>query len=309
MKPKPKRKKMAILIGAAIAILTPYIIFLCRQPVLIVSDMAFIPLYGKERLRSESRAAALALYRPVKMVMTADDAGDDVVPHAISNVSRRPYCVIFPLRFTYSARMYREQNPDIPIIILEGRYGENSPANNILGPTAPDFFIYKTDINTDFYIAGLAAAILVINREKTEETEEIEEKGRIVVFIESDVQRQGREAFLRGINTLENPPNTSFYTSFGQFSHGPGIICAILAGTGGAFMENSHDIPVIFYTWADPQLIPEEAVLILDDSPLAQTVTAVRMASEGLAEGQIQSKIIYKNPQKINRRLLHKMQK
>ena len=283
--------------------LVPYIIFLCRAPVLIVADMAFIPLYGKTRLRSESGAAALTLYRPVRTVIIADDAGDDVVPYAINEASSSPYCVIFPLRFANSARLLREQNPDVPIVILEGRYGENnSPARSILGASAPDFFIYETDVNMDFYNAGLAATILDMDVE-------IEEKTEIVVFLESGVQRQGREAFLRGINTLENPPNTLFYTSFTQFSQRSNLTCVVLAGMGTAFLENNPDVPVILFTWVDPQLIPEEVVMVLNDSPWVQAVTAVRMASEGLAEGQIQSKIIYRNTEKINRRILHKMQK
>jgi hypothetical protein len=295
MKKNQKHKKMAILIGVAIAILTPYIIFLCRPPVIIVTDMASVLLCGKDRIKRESAAAAFALYRPVKTVIIADDAGDDIVPFSIAEASGSPYCVIFPLRFTRSARQYRDLNPDIPIVILEGRYGENSnPALTALGGSGDGYFIYKTDINADFYGVGLASYIL---------------GGRSVVFLEPGIQRQGREAFLRAINTQENPPEIVFLTSFTQYSDIPDLSCVVLAGLGIEFLESDSDIPIVLFSWIDPNLTPNKIVLILDDSPWTQAAQAVRMAAEGAAEGQISSKFIFKNNQKISRKALRNLQK
>ena len=299
---KAKPKKLVILIGAAIALLTPCVIFLCRSPVIIVADTASMLLGGEARIRRESAAAAFALFRPVKTIIMADDAGDDVIPYAIDKASRRPYCVLFPLRFARSAQQYRQLNPNTLIVILEGRFGENNtPALTALGGSQVGYFIYRTDINADFFGAGLAAYIL-------DKESNIENNGRIVVFLEPGVQRQGREAFFRAINTLENPPETVFLTSFSQYSEIPGLSCVVLAGTGIEFLEHDLSVPMILFSRIDPALVPNEVVIVLDDSPWAQAARAVRMAAGGLAEGEIPSKFIFKNTQKISRRALRKIQ-
>jgi len=295
---KIKNKKLAIIAAAILAVfLILFIIFHARSPVLIVTDLAFIPLYGAQRIRSETLRSSLILFRPVKTVIVADDAGNDIIRIAISDTSSRPYCVIFPLRFAPSARLYREQNPGIPVVLLGSRYSEDTVLSAV-GGDASDYFIFTTDIDAEFYRAGMIAAAL--DRDKD---------GKIFVFVESHIQTQAREAFLRAINSHEKPLETFFFTSYSRVPDYPDLSCVILAGTGAEYMERDSGVPVIFFTWIDPALLPRDIVVVINDSPWVQAVQAVRMVSGRVSNGLIKSEFKFINGKNIDRRTLRKMQK
>jgi len=288
------RKKIILIIlaGIALAAAVPFVVFHARSPVLIVADMSFIQLYGESRARRENLRSSLSLFRPVKTVAIADDSGDDIVQFAIEEISSRPYCVVFPQRFSGAARLYREQNPQIGAILLEGRFSNNKP-DDFKG-----FFIFKTDIEADFYRAGLSTALI-----------EGGKNGKIVVFVETRLQGQCREAFLSAFDGLEEPPEPLFYTSFSQYSEIPDLSCVVLAGIGTEYLENFSGIPVVFFTWIDPSVMPNDVVLVVDDSPWAQVREAVRMAAAGSAQGSINSNFLIINEKKIDAQALHKIKK
>jgi hypothetical protein len=285
------RKIIIIAIAAGIALVAaiPFVIFHARPPVLLVADMSFIQLYGESRIRRGNFRSSMSLFRPVKTVAIADDSGDDIVQFAVAEISPRPYCVLFPLRFSGAARLYHEQNPQIQVVLLEGRSPgkENDDSNGL--------FIYKTDIDADFYRAALAAAL--IDRENS---------GRILVLVESQLQKQCREAFSRAFTELERLYDPFLYTSYSQYSEINDLSCVVLAGIGSEYMENFSDVPVVFFSWIDPSVLPKDVVLVVDDSPWAQLNEAVRMAAAGLADGAIQSNFLVLNEKKLDIRALPK---
>jgi hypothetical protein len=298
MKLRLKTKTLAIIIAAALVLLIPVVVFFVRSPVLLVTDQAFALLYGEERIRSEQRNSSISLFRRVKLVSIADDAADDMVKIAISDVSTRPFCVIFPIRFTRAARLYREENTRIPVILLEGR--SDGRFLSVLGSDINDYFVYQTDIDSDFYRAGISAAAF-----------NTAENGRIAVLLESGILSQGMEAFLQGINSLENPPRASFSASINENFDDPDLICLVIAGAGIEYFDMGIETkkPVILFTWIDPAFLPDDVVLTIDDSPLVQAVHAVRMASAKAANGKIQSKFQVINKKNIDRVILRKIQK
>jgi len=294
---KPKTLIIALsFVLAAVVILSAFFV---RSPVLIVTELSFAELYGKKRLHTEIAHSSLVLFRRVKSVAVADDAGDDIIQTIVEKASSKPLCVIFPLRFARVARSYREKKPEIPVVLLEGRYieGEN-PSYFAIGGNTEDYFIYKTDISTDFYQAGLAAAI--IDGEKNE---------RIAVFIESDIQSGANDALAKAFYDAKKPLQTSFFTSFSQFSGSQNISCVISTGVGAEYMEKNEEIPVIFFTWIAPELIPADVALIFNDSPWVQAVPAVRMVKAGMKKGQIPSKILFSNSLKADRGAYRKLRK
>jgi hypothetical protein len=223
----------------------------------------------------------------------------DMVHIAVSEVSSRPYCVLFPLRYARAARNYREQNPQIPVVILEGRYPDgDNPVFSSIGINKDDYFVYKTDFDDEFYKAGLVAAALDNGK-----------NGKIVVFMPSNIQTQARTVFLQAIGSLNNPLDTRFFTSFSQFSEIPDISCIILAGEGSDYFEKSLKVPVVFFTWNNPVYIPSDVVLLVNDSPWIQAVRAVRMVSSGMAQGKIRSKYIVLKRENIDTELLRKILK
>jgi hypothetical protein len=223
---KIKHVKLAIIIFVAIAVSIVPIIFFSRSPVLIVTEELFTDFYGEQRIRSETIRSSLALFRLVKTVVVANDAGSDIISLAVSENSARPYCVIFPLRFARAARIYREQNPQIPVVILEGRFSAREPSFDFgINDDNSGFFVYKTDIENDFYRVGILAAAIArasrnaaVNNNSDENTDQpppdpqqtarpavaspqINRENEIIaVFLESNIHLQAREAFLRGIN-------------------------------------------------------------------------------------------------------------
>jgi hypothetical protein len=317
MKLKVKQLIIAISVFVLIAVLIPLFVFFSRSPVLIVTEQTFVGFYGAERLRRETSLASFLLFRPVKNVFVANDTGDDIVSLAVSEISERPFCVLFPLRFARSAQLYRQQNPQNSVVILEGRYSENErPSAFAIGRNTSEYFLFKTDIDSDFYRAGMTAGAIVSS------TADDNQYGRIVVFLESNLLSQARGAFLRGLNDFmiqERPPElqntelilpaTRFFTSFAQFSETSDISCVVLAGIGTEYIEKKTGVPVIFFTWLDPSFVPDDTVVVINDSPWVQAVEAVKMVSAGTMSGRIASEFSFLNTQRFDKRTLQKIKK
>jgi len=296
-----KRNRKALIFTAFLlfSAIVVFAVFYARLPVLIVSDLSFIGLYGEKRFKAETTQSSIILFRRLKPVVVADDAGDDIVQAAVERASKKPLCVLFPLRFARIARSYREKNANIPVVLLEGRFTETvNPASFAIGNNTEDYFIYKTDISADFYRAGLAAAIL--DNEKNE---------RIAVILESNIQTTAREAISKALSDAEKPLQTSFYTVFSQLTGNQNVSCVILAGIGAEYPDKFSDVPVIFFTWINPELIPADIVLVFNDSPCVQAVPAVRMVQSGMKTGQIPSKILYTGGKKLGKTAAQKLRK
>jgi len=287
--------KLAIISSLALALFIPVIIFFSRAPVLIVAEQSLLTLYGQARLNRDVNKRSLALFRQVKIVQVVNDAGDDIVQYAVSDISAKPFCVIFSRRFAGSARIYSEQNPGIKIILLEGRYPENANPAGITG-----FHVYYTDIESDFFRAGYAAAAFVMGNSP--------ETGNIAVFIEpeqySNYGSQARNAFLRGVEEAGSGASPYFYTSFQDFPQTLDISCVVLAGAGWTYMDEKTGVPVILFSWLDPLMAPLDVVLIVDDSPFSQFLNAVSMLASGQEKGSIKSNFLVLTKDKKNSKVL-----
>ncbi|MCL2441028.1 MAG: hypothetical protein FWD14_04760 [Treponema sp.] len=291
-----KQKKRLLLSALILAVCLPLIIFSFRSPVLIVVEESFIRLYGDERLKKDAFKTSLAIFRPIKTVNIANDAGDDIIPYAVMEVSSRPFCVIFPVRFSRSASMYREKNNKTSIVILTGRETQTEEPEAFNG-----FYVYRTDIDADFYRAGRAAAIFA------------GEKGNIAVFIDSNqnllIGAQIRDSFLRGARQQNAAGQISFFTDFPDFPDDFDPSCVVLAGSGIDFLDRKAGIPVILFSWLNPSAAPLDIVLIIDDSPLTQVSPVAGMVFSGISEGQIRSKFTVLNPKEIDKEVLRKINK
>ena len=117
---KRHTSSLIVIVIIALALGIPGFILYTRPPVLVVTDVSFMSLYGKNRIRLQMLRCSITLFRPVLPVTIADDAGDDILLFAVSNMSSRPFCVLFPYRFAEAARFYRERFPGVPVVLLEG---------------------------------------------------------------------------------------------------------------------------------------------------------------------------------------------
>ncbi|MDR2596988.1 MAG: hypothetical protein LBC76_06680 [Treponema sp.] len=299
-------KKTGIIAVIAAALIIPLFIFYIRLPVLILTELSFIELYGKERLKKETFFASLALFRPVKIVAVANDAGEDIVPFAVTQASIKPYCVLFPLRFAGSARLYRNLGLNVPIVVLEGRYSEEeNPAESVFGEEKSEYFIFKTDINDDFYRTGLAVTAIKPKfvKKQEESANEDDKKGKIIVFLDYKLDKM-KDVFLRGLYDRGELYETHFFNSFPQYSEFTDLHCVVMAGVGSEFLEKKAEVPAVLFTWLDPALLPFDAVMTVNDSPLAQVRRAVKMVGSGVKRGLIKSEFRVLNKSKFSKKVI-----
>jgi len=300
---KSRSKKLLVAVIIAILALIPFIIFNIRAPVLIVTEQSFIELYGKKRLKKESFLSSVALFRAVKTVTLANDASDDVVPFAIAEISVKPYCVLFPLRFVKPAQAYKGLNPEIPVVVLEGRYPQNeNPAERTLGASKSEYFIYKTDISDDFYRLGLVISALkpVIPPQKDDSAPEMEKNTKIAVFLDRN-STQMKDIFLKGLYDNGVLQETRFFYSFSQYSEIPDLSCVVLAGLGYEYLDKKAGVPVISFTWIDPLLLPVDIAMVVNDSPWAQVRQVVGLVKSGEKTGLISSEFLILNSKKFDK--------
>jgi hypothetical protein len=291
-------KALALIIGIVLVLAAPALVFFIRSPVLIVIDIPFSSLYGgTRRVLLRQVFASLALFRQVKPVMIAEGAGPDVLVFAVEeaasrSLSRRPYCVLFPYRYSEAALRYREQFPGIPAVLLEGRAGQRSGI-----AAGSGLFVFKTDQESDMYRAGLCAAILSGGTGKT------------VVFQDYSIEETGRRAFADGLREGGNGTAPLFLGGFYELSDFSGISCVVLAGSGAEYFEQNLTHPVIFYTWLDPGMVPPEVVLVFDDSPWALAVPAVKMIAKNQNEGRIPSDLLILSTKIADKDILRRLKK
>jgi len=299
-------RKTIIAAIVVFAVIVTLFIFYTRPPVLIVTEQSFIELYGKERIYNEAFSSSLVMFRPVKIVTVANDAGEDVVPFTVSSASMKPFCVIFPLRFVKSALLYREIAPNIPIVVLEGRYSEEeSPLESVLGEGKSEYFVFRTDIDDDFYKIGLAVTAIKLKPvQKNEDSAPDEQKkGKVVVFIDYKLNKM-KDVFLRGLYDRGELFETLFFNSYSQYLEMSNLSCVVLAGMGAEFLDRKTDVPVISLTWLTPSLLPFDVVMIVNDSPLAQVRQVVKMVKSGVKNGLIKSEFRILDRAKFDRKVI-----
>jgi hypothetical protein len=272
-------KLLAVLAVIVIALAIGALVFNSRSPVLVVTDTLFIELYGKERIRKQGIASSRALFRRVKPVITADGASPDIIAAAISEAARQPYCVLFPGYLAPAAEHYHLEFPEIRAALLCGY----SASFDLPQPDGV-LCVYRTDLETDLYRAGLFAGALGLKRSFAEA------QRTCFMLQDPNIQAAEREFFSRGLRESDSGAVARFVNSVSNLPGPGGISCMVLPRSGGDYLDNNAKIPLILFTWLDTSMLPAETVAVFDDSTWALVVQAARMAVSSQAEGKIPSK-------------------
>jgi hypothetical protein len=274
-----KHKKLLAVSAIILIVITiGALVFYNRPPVLVLTDVSFIELYGKERLRRQGIAASFALFRRVKPVLTADSASPDIQVAAISGAARKPYCVLFPAYLAGAAERYHLEFPETPSAILIGyRASSDFPQ--------PDgvLCVYRTDLETDLYRAGLFAGTIGLKKGPPEA------QRTCFLWLDRYIQTPEREAFSRGLRESDSDAVARFTNSASDLPGSEAISCLILTRSGAEYLDKNAKTPLILFAWLDPLLLPVQTVAAFDDSAWALVVPAARMAASGQAEGKIPS--------------------
>jgi len=279
-------KKHIILLAApaviVLALVVTALVFYSRRPVLVVTDAAFIELYGKERIRRQRISSSFSLFRRVKTVITADGASPDILVEAVSQAARRPFCVLFPAYLAQAAGRFHEQYPETRTVVL---IGVNSPSNY----PRPDgvLCVYRTDLEIDLYRAGLFAGLIGIRKSSPGAV-------KTCFFLQDrSIQAAEREIFLRGLRESDPGAVARFANSILDMPGPEDISCVVLSRSGAEYLDKNAQNPLILFTWLDPSMLPAETAAVFDDSTWALTVPVVRMAASSQAEGKVPSKPLF----------------
>jgi hypothetical protein len=289
-------------------------LFFTRNPVILVSDSSFAVLYGRQRARVMRAVLFLRLFRPVKTVSVAANAGSDMVSLAVWDASKQPFAVFFPYRYYEGALRYAQDHPGVQAAVFAGR--QNMPPGYGSGQadSPPAVAWFSTDSRTDFYRAGYCAGALAVPEDRIKQAFEMEQ--RTILVFQDNVHGQDREqeAFLLGLEAYRKDisdlvtgvtggANAPFpgiphfagadWEFFGRDNPDDvaGLACAVISGKGDAFFQANLAIPLVIFTWLDPAFLPDETVLVFDDSPWALIPQALDMLKTGRGSGAIPSAV------------------
>jgi hypothetical protein len=246
---KRLKRPVIVIISALLlaAVLTAFL-FMVRSPLLIVTDDEFTGLYGIWRTREKQIRTSLRLFRRVKAPRVGAGAPPDVVAFAVDTAAKKPFAVIFPYRYHEGARLYAAQAPEIPVIV---QAGTARPGNS----ESSGLVYIETDKKTDFYRAGLCAAVFALRSDG------------IVLFIQgAGTTREDRTTFIQGLRQQGYENNPMFIQSTAEFQPNNNYACAVVAGAAVNFLNSNPAMPIIAFSWLDPAVTSQDVKLIFDDS-------------------------------------------
>jgi hypothetical protein len=272
----PKKKKLFPVFFLGLLFLTGFFFF-SRPPVLIVTDSSFNMIYGQWRLRFGQAELFFRLRRRVLAVMVSEQAGPEQIALALRQKSARPHAVLFPYRYAAGAKRYFEENPQVPMMVLQGRAVPPVQAAGEPGPPG-----IRTDTNLDYYRAGLLSAVLRGGSE-----------GGILFYHELSLSKEDRDAFMEGLKAGGFARNPIFLNVNSDYAAWQNIACVVISGEASRFFEKNLRLPLVLFSWVDPRMTPQGVMALFDDSPWGLAERAVKLLESGGEGESLASAIIF----------------
>ncbi|MDR1095133.1 MAG: hypothetical protein LBL31_01945 [Spirochaetaceae bacterium] len=235
--------------------------YLARPPLVLVVDESFLALYGQKRAETRRRILSATLLRRVTFAVAARDGGQDDAEVAVNEVSQKPFMVLFPERYLDNADRYASAveaaglSGNIRTAVIDSGNGREASIGRAesLG----------LDRETDFYRAGMCAAIIA-------------KENRIAVYSQDALPQAHRKAFTDGAVAAGYTGEPHFARSSDQ-SPPEGIGCAVLFSAVNAnLLAARQNIPIVLFSWTDPNYTPNGVAVVFDDSLLAVAEQAVQ---------------------------------
>jgi hypothetical protein len=235
-------------IGAILALGTG--IFFFRAPVLLVTDIPFNALYGIRRSQIKAIETSLKLFRRVKSVIVAENAGPDMVAFAVEAAAPAPYRVLFPYWYYEGAGRYAERFPQVPVFILGGRNRD---------PQVKGTIFIGTDWETDLYRAGLCAGIIA---QKAADQE-------VLFFQNEGLTPEQRNGFQKGLQEQGFEKIPKYLRITENYADNKNISCVVMNGQATLFLDQNSETSIILFSWIDPGVTATSVKIVFDDSPWA----------------------------------------
>jgi hypothetical protein len=228
--------------------------YLARPPLVLVVDEAFLMLYGEKRADMRRYILSATLLRRVVFAVAAQDADQDAAGFAVNGVTQAPFMALFPERYLGGADRYAAaikaagQSGNIRTAVVDsgdGRGVHIGHAESLV-----------RDRETDLYRAGMCAAILAKN-------------GDVVVYYQDNLPEVHREAFVKGLTAAGYTTEPRFARSVESILP-DAIGCAVLlAAVNTNLLAARENIPMVLFSWTDPEYTPNGVAVVFDDSLLA----------------------------------------
>ncbi|MDR1985957.1 MAG: hypothetical protein LBP88_03160 [Treponema sp.] len=264
--PRFKKRYLVLVLGVLlVSLLTG--VFWFRAPVLLVTDAPFNALYGIRRAGIKRLETTLKMMRQIKPVLIGENAGPDMVLFAVEEAHSAPYGVLFPYRYYEGAERYIAQFPHIPVFILGGRNRD---------PQVPGGIFVGTDTKLDLYRAGLCAGIFA--QHEGSRDGEVLAQGEILFFQNEGIAAEYREAFSMGLQEQGFTKEPKYLNIKQDYTDSiQNVSCVVMQGQATLFLERNLEIPVILFSWIDPDVTSRAVKLVVDDSPWAVAGKTIAM--------------------------------
>jgi hypothetical protein len=265
--------------GFLLLLLGGAIFFVLRPTVIVVTDDVFSAVYGGRREHFKRIEMSVRLFRRVKLARISEDAELDAVIFAVQDAARRPVSAVFPYRYYEAAQRYAARNPKTPVVVLAGRNktpDNASPAAEgsgaeISGAKLGGALVFiKEDEAADFYRAGLCAAIFSANKATALSLNRQTDINKTILMMDNEnVSQQTEDIFEQGLRKGGSGASCVFKTMNDNYPTAD-LSCIALWGQASNFLYSSteNDIPVIIFSWMDPEFSSPNIKIVIDDSPL-----------------------------------------
>lgn len=249
-------------------------IFFFRAPVLLVTDIPFNALYGIGRSRLKSIETSLKLFRWVKPVIVAENAGPDMVAFAVEAAAPAPYRVLFPYWYYEGAGRYAERFPQVLVFILGGRNRD---------PQVKGTIFIGTDWETDLYRAGLCVGIIARQDGDKE----------VLFFQNEGLTLEQRNVFHKGLQEQGYEKTPKYLRITENYADNKNISCVVMNGQAISFLDQNIETSIILFSWIDPELTATSVKIVFDDSPWALVGRIVKMIPGENTGGLMPSEILF----------------
>ncbi|MDR2375146.1 MAG: hypothetical protein LBD96_01770 [Treponema sp.] len=269
--PHLRRRRIRLLAAILFPLILAAGVFLCRSPVLFVSDAGFDAIYGFRRTLTGQIGLSLRLFRRVKRLVIAENANPEAMVFAIEEKEKRPWAVLGHSRYSWGLSQYARQRADVRVIII----GEDSalleqPVRSDPSPGGGDVELVFSDLRLNSWRLGRCAALLAG-----------ETDGTVLVFQDRQNFPVEQEAFLAGLREERENLVPLYLDPSVDYSSWEQVRCVVLAGPSESYLRREQEIPCLLYSWMDPALSPSSVRIVADDSPWALAFQALRVPSGG----------------------------
>ncbi|MDR1231158.1 MAG: hypothetical protein LBK61_07135 [Spirochaetaceae bacterium] len=255
-------KKLLIVLAVVLAVLGGAAgFYLLRPPLVLVVDAPFLALYGPKRAEARRYILSATLLRRVAFAVAAQDGDQNVAEFAINEVSEKPFMVLFPERYLDSADRYASAaeaaglSESVRTAVIESGNGREASIGHAES--------LRIDRETDLYRAGMCATIIA-------------KEAGIVVYSQDTLSQANRKAFTDGAVAAGYVGTPRFARSNDQ-SPPEGTGCAVfLSAVNANLLAAQQNIPIILFSWMDPNYTPNGVAIVFDDSLPAVAEQAVQ---------------------------------